>query len=95
MKEKHPLLYGKGQNLGRLLKLQYDEALSKYDALLMPTIVKAVQKIPPPGSSLAHYVEKSLDMLDNTAPINTTGHPAINVPCGFTKGESGENLPVG
>ena len=81
--------------MGRQLKLQYDQALSMYDALLMPTIVKAVQKLPAPNPSIAEYIYKANEMLDNTSPINTTGHPAISVPCGFTKGEAGENLPVG
>ena len=38
--------YAKSQNLCRLLREKYDEALNKYDILLMPTIKYLAPKLP-------------------------------------------------
>ena len=38
--------YGKAQNLGRALCNTYDEALKKYDVLILPTIPKKVPVFP-------------------------------------------------
>lgn len=85
----HGRMYAKAQNLRRVLRASYDRALEEVDILAMPTTPMK-----------AHKHEKDLDtrgiiahgwdMLDNTAPFNMTGHPAISIPCGKSNG-----LPVG
>ncbi len=82
--------YAKAQNLSRKLRAAYDEALSRYDLLLMPTMPLKSQQIPPPDAPLALYLQRAFEMIGNTAPFDTTGHPAMTVPCGMSEG-----LPVG
>jgi amidase len=47
-------------------------------------------KIPEKSCSREDYVARALEMVNNTAPFDVTGHPAITVPVGKSKG-----LPVG
>jgi amidase len=82
--------YAKAQNLARLLRAAYDEALGNADLLLMPTLPLKATLLPPPDASREDYVARALEMLANTCPFDVTGHPAINVPCGTTAG-----LPIG
>ncbi|MFK7996560.1 MAG: amidase [Granulosicoccus sp.] len=82
--------YAKAQNLGRLLRKRYDEALSQYDLLLMPTLPMKATPIPPQDAPLALYCQRGFEMLANTAPFDVSGHPAMSVPCGLSQG-----LPVG
>ncbi len=82
--------YAKAQNLSRSLKQAYDDALNKYDVLVMPTLPLKATPIPATDCSLGEYVSRALEMIPNTAPFNVTGHPAMNVPCGMSSG-----LPVG
>ncbi|WP_338598727.1 amidase [Sulfolobus tengchongensis] len=81
--------YAKARNLALLLKQAYDEALRRYDALAMPTTpMKAMKYKSEP--SFEEYFMMSLGMINNTAPFDVTGHPAINIPVGYSNG-----LPVG
>ena len=82
--------YAKAQNLGRLLRKTYDDALSRYDLLLMPTMPFKAPPIPPQNAPLAQWCEAAFAMLPNTAPFDVTGHPAMSVPCGMSQG-----LPIG
>jgi amidase len=91
LNERHPgRFYGKAQNLRRLLKAAYDEALARYDVLAMPTVPFPATLLPAPDASLADRVTAGLDMEGNTGPFDASGHPAISVPCGMAGG-----LPVG
>jgi len=40
------VFYGKAQNLGRVLCKAYDEALQKYDVLILPTLPKKAPVFP-------------------------------------------------
>ncbi len=81
--------YAKARNLSIMLKEAYDEALRKYDALIMPTTpMKAMRYRSEP--SFDEYFIMALGMINNTAPYDVTGHPAMNVPVGYSNG-----LPVG
>src|SRR3546814_8725096 len=48
------------------------------------------QPLPPPGSPLELVIQRAFEILPNTAPFDTTGHPAMTVPCGLSGG-----LPIG
>lgn len=84
--------YGKAKNMMRRLCAAYDDALAKYDLLLMPT---TSGKPLPNVTSLAEasveqVMQHTMNGLFNTCQFNATGHPAMSVPCGERDG-----LPVG
>ena len=83
-------MYAKAMNMRRELRAAYDEALSRYDALAMPTTPMTAHRNDAGGDPYA-VLHHGWDMLANTAPFDMTGHPAISVPCGKTA----EGLPVG
>jgi amidase len=82
--------YAKAQNLSRLLRRSYDEALSRYDLLLMPTTPMKAQPLPAPADPLAVHIQRAFEMIGNTCPTDASGHPAMSLPCGMSQG-----LPVG
>ncbi len=84
----HGRYYARAQNLRRTLRAAYDTAFREVDILLMPTTPQKAQPFPKGG--LAEYVTAALNMIANTCPFDVTGHPAINLPCGYSGG-----LPVG
>ncbi|MEO1679728.1 MAG: amidase [Pseudomonadota bacterium] len=81
--------YAKAQNLSRQLKDEYNKVLASYDILLMPTTPMKATPIPPTSQDLALWCQRAFEMLNNTAPFDVTGHPAMAVPCGMSDG-----LPV-
>ncbi len=83
--------YGKAQNLNRLLTAAYDDALAKFDVLLMPTTPMATNPLPGPHASREEVVERAFAMIPNTAPSCATGHPGISVPAGKTS----DGRPIG
>jgi amidase len=82
--------YAKAQNLRSRLTAAYDEALSKCDILLMPTLPITAPPIPASSASPGEIVSRALEMVPNTPATDLTGHPSISIPCGEV-----ENLPVG
>lgn len=82
--------YAKAQNLGRVLTKAYDDALQRYDLLLLPTQPMKATPLPPTNAPLKLYVQRALEMVNNTCPFDVTGHPAMSLPCGLSNG-----LPVG
>ena len=86
----HSEMYAKAQNVRRELRRAYDEALSRYDLLLMPTTPMPAHRNDADGDPYA-VLNHGWDMLANTAPFDMSGHPAISVPCGKTS----EGLPIG
>jgi amidase len=79
--------YTIAQNLRRMLRKSYDDALGEYDLLLMPTTPQKAQHFPKDKRSAIAAAPMNLV---NTCPFDATGHPAINVPCGSSSG-----LPIG
>ncbi|MEL7349039.1 MAG: amidase family protein, partial [Pseudomonadota bacterium] len=82
--------YAKAQNISRRLRAAYDQMLSAYDLLLMPTTPMRATPLPGPDPSLAEVLQRAFEPLENTAPFDVTGHPAMNIPCAMEDG-----LPVG
>ena len=90
IKHYHGHFYAKAQNLTRQLTQAYDDAFKDFDLLLMPTVPLTATKIPAADASIEENVGRALEMLANTAPFDSTGHPAMSIPCGLLDG-----LPVG
>jgi len=82
--------YAKAQNLNRKLRAAYDAALANYDLLLMPTLPMKATPIPPADAPRDLIIQRAFEMVNNTAPFNATGHPAMSIPCGMSGG-----LPIG
>ena len=82
--------FAKSQNLARQLTAAYDDALGRYDLLMMPTLPMVAPPIPGPDAPLALYIQRAFEMIANTAPFDITGHPSMSIPCGLSDG-----LPVG
>ena len=62
------IFYGKAQNLGRVLCKAYDEALQKYDVLILPTLPKKAPVFPQENPPL-----EGLDFLYLIAVTNNWG----------------------
>lgn len=82
--------YAKGANLRRRLRAAYDEVLSGFDLLLMPTTPMVAPPLPAADAPRAVVIQRGLEMLVNTQQFDITGHPAMSLPCGM----SGD-LPIG
>ncbi len=78
--------YLKAQKVRTLIRREYDEAFSRYDALITPTSPTVPFKI---GEKTADPVQMYLSDVC-TLPINIAGVPAISIPAGFADG-----LPIG
>ena len=79
--EYNNIFYGKAQNLGRVLCKAYDEALQKYDVLILPTLPKKAPVFPqenPPLEGVnclitdtnASLIQKSLGSFFNQLVVN-------------------------
>ena len=80
----------KAHNLVPVLRAAYDDALRRYDILVMPTTPMKAHRIPPADADPAVMMGCALDMTGNTSPFDATGHPSMSVPAGMSDG-----LPVG
>ncbi len=78
--------YVKAQQVRTLIKAEFDEVLSRVDALLAPTSPSVAFKIgAKTDDPLLMYLNDAC-----TLPVNIAGLPGISVPCGLSDG-----LPVG
>src|SRR5207237_1434113 len=82
--------YAMARNLVFEVRRHYDEALSRFDVLVMPTLPMAATLIPAASDPREVYIARALEMIPNTAPFDISGHPAISVPAPLADG-----LPVG
>ena len=85
----HGRIYSKAQNLRPGFRAAYDRVLDQVDIIAMPTTpMKAHRHVP--GRGVLDTISHGWNMVDNTAPFDLTGHPALSIPCGKSNG-----LPVG
>jgi amidase len=75
----------KAMNLVRRLRQAYDEALARYDLLLMPTTPAKARPLPSEASPKT-VMDLAFENIDNTCPFNLTHHPALTLPCGIADG---------
>jgi amidase len=81
--------YARGQNVRRNLVAAYDEALARFDVLVMPTVPFRATPIPEGPVTPAESVAYAMQMINTTCQFGVSGHPAISVPCGIE-----DDLPV-
>ena len=65
--------YAKAQNLARVLRQGYDDALSRYDLLLMPTLPMKATPIPPQNAPLALWCQRALRDARQHLPVRRVG----------------------
>ena len=82
--------YAMARNLVPALRAAYDEALGRYDVLVMPTTPVQATPIPAADAPREEVLVRALEMVSNTDPFDVTGHPACSVPAGQANG-----LPTG
>ena len=82
--------YAMARNLVPRLRAAYDEALSRYDVLVMPTTPIQASVLPALDAPREEVLGRALEMLANTATFDVSGHPACNVPAGLVN-----DLPTG
>lgn len=70
----------------RCLTAAYNEVLSRFDLLLMPTTPIKAMKLPEPGAPCEEIILRAYDMLSNTVPLDISHHPVMAIPCGMSDG---------
>ena len=83
--------FAKATNLRRMMRDQIDEVFRDVDVLVTPTTpTKAILLTETPLTTIEWSTRAASNIL-NTTPLNVTGHPALQMPCGV--GE--HDLPIG
>jgi amidase len=80
------------------LRAAYNKALNDdVDVLITPTAPTVASKhadVRPGGSSSSSVMDKmrlAVGVMSNTCPFNTTGHPALSVPCGWGEADDDDD----
>jgi aspartyl-tRNA(Asn)/glutamyl-tRNA(Gln) amidotransferase subunit A len=83
--------YLKGQRARRLLRDEVDGALTEFDCLLAPTLPVAAPPVTAIEVPIGERVESVRTAFTSfTRLFNLTGHPALALPCGFSR----DGLPL-
>ena len=75
--------YAKAQNLARRLGHAYDTALTRVDALLMPTVPMRAPRLIDAGAAPDLHVTRALEMNANTAPSTSPATPPCPCPAHY------------
>jgi amidase len=78
------------RNLVSHLRAAYDDALARYDVLIMPTTPTQASAIPAGDAPREEVVARAMEAVTNTGPLDLSGDPACSVPAGLVNG-----LPTG
>lgn len=84
--------YLRGLEMRRIVEKDFDDAFERVDAILAPATPIAAPRIGEHEVKIGgekETVRSALVRLNR--PANFTGHPAISIPCGFTR----DRLPIG
>ncbi|XP_033746011.1 amidase-like [Pecten maximus] len=84
--------YARSQNLVPVLKKAYDDALKDVDVLVMPTLSKTAGDLPTTDSSAQERLKACMEISNNLASFDATGHPALSLNAGNSELTG---LPVG
>ena len=74
--------YAMARNLAFEVRRRYDEALDRFDVLVMPTLPMVATPLVTASDPREAYIARALEMIPNTAPFDVSGHPAISIPAG-------------
>jgi aspartyl-tRNA(Asn)/glutamyl-tRNA(Gln) amidotransferase subunit A len=86
------LQYLAALDMQKRLRAEFDGALQEVDAIVAPTVPFHAPTIGIDTTELAgEQVDVRGAMVGLNRPADLTGHPAISIPCGFTR----EGMPVG
>lgn len=84
------------------LRKAYDDVLADFDVLVTPTAPTVapphpdMRPVTEGGSTVLDKAKLALGAMNNTCQFNSTGHPALSVPCGWATASDGSSkLPVG
>ncbi|KAI0470760.1 amidase signature enzyme [Xylariaceae sp. FL0804] len=93
-------LHGRCMNIMKLISDAYDDALKKFDVLVMPTLPFPAVKMPTESYQeygFLNHMKLTTGLIANTCPFDNSGHPAISLPVGFVPAREDPNvkLPVG
>ena len=91
----HGRHYAMARNLALELRRAYDDALSRVDVLVMPTMPLTATPLVTPETSREEEVTRSVAIMANTAPFDVSGHPATSVPTGLVDGLPAAMMVVG
>ncbi|KAJ6189733.1 hypothetical protein N7519_004641 [Penicillium mononematosum] len=93
-------LEAKAHRLVFALRAAYDSALERVDILVTPCAPTVAMPHPdlngPDGrrASILDRLGVAVGLTTNTCPFNVTGHPGMNVPCGFSTAEGHPDVPL-
>ncbi|KAI0128963.1 amidase signature domain-containing protein [Xylariales sp. AK1849] len=90
----YPYAYSKAVNLSRKLKDDFDEALKKFDLIILPTTLRPSFPLPAVDVSPMTHIDANKGMTENTAAFNASGHPALAMPIGFIPSKADPRIKV-